>query len=81
MPSVVKIKPGDVFGKLVVLARAKREEGMSKKRSWWLLECECGEYHVANSDNLKRGAVTSCGCHKRAVNAEQMRRINRKKGL
>lgn len=77
MPSPVKIKPGDRFGQLVVVSRVPAEEGMTKKSSWWLLDCDCGEPHVANADNLKRGKVRSCGCLRRAMARESMLMLRR----
>lgn len=31
----------------------------------WMCYCECGNYHVVNSNNLQReGGIKSCGCSK-----------------
>lgn len=48
---------GQVFGKLVAL-----EETRKNDRGAWICQCSCGRKHVAQTSELKRGKVQSCGC-------------------
>lgn len=49
---------GKRFGKLIIIERAPN----IGKWTAWLCKCDCGNYIVAKSANLKRNAVLSCGC-------------------
>jgi hypothetical protein len=48
---------GKRFGKLVVI-----EKVSLFGRSRWKLQCDCGGFTEASSNNLKRGKHKSCGC-------------------
>ena len=52
---------GLVFGRLTVLSRAPN----NGKQPAWHCQCVCGNTTVANGENLRRGATTSCGCKRR----------------
>lgn len=49
------------FGKLTVLYRVE----YSKKGSYWLCQCECGNKTVVSASHLISNHTTSCGCQKR----------------
>lgn len=50
---------GQKFGKLLVV----KETNIRKNRSvCYLCKCDCGNYKIVNSSNLKRGSTKSCGC-------------------
>ncbi len=51
---------GQVFGKLLVLERAKNKG----RNICWKCRCECGNEVVVAGNNLRRGSVTTCGCLK-----------------
>lgn len=51
------------FGRLVVIRRAENRG----RHTMWECVCDCGNYHIAISDNLTRGKTKSCGC----LNSEQ----------
>lgn len=54
---------GRRFGRLTVMWPAARVKVRAKStRIAWLNACDCGAYHVANSDDLLTGHVQSCGC-------------------
>lgn len=53
---------GERFGMLYVV---KREGRNSSKHTTWKCLCDCGNYTVATSGNLKYGHTKSCGCLKR----------------
>jgi len=59
---------GERFGRLTVLGLSSKKAG---RKSYWVCQCDCGEKHLARSDSLKCGLVTSCGCKK-----EEQNRIN-----
>lgn len=53
---------GEKFGRLTVVSHIGVR---GRRRHFWRCECECGAFHEAASDNLKKGRVTSCGgCYK-----------------
>lgn len=54
---------GHVYGQLTVIKR----EGTRGESALWLCRCACGAEKVTTSNNLRRGAITSCGCLRRAV--------------
>lgn len=49
---------GRRFGRLVAIQRTTHP----RKRTPWLLECDCGNTVVAALDNLRSGYTKSCGC-------------------
>lgn len=50
---------GRTFGRLVVI---ERSGGPSKKHTYWLCGCECGNLCIVASAHLKSGHTKSCGC-------------------
>ena len=48
------------FGKLTVIKKAKNKG----KYTQWLCQCECGNYKIARTLDLRRGHTKSCGCLK-----------------
>ena len=48
---------GKVFGKLTAVKYIP-----GKPRSKWRCQCECGGVHLAETADLNRGYVKSCGC-------------------
>ena len=53
---------GKKFGKLIIL-KTEKSRGKSTAQ-FWLCKCDCGKNHVASSQHLRLGFVTSCGCLK-----------------
>jgi hypothetical protein len=55
---------GQRFGRLKILGYKGRE----RRHSWWLCECDCGNEHVASTNELTRSdlkrRLKSCGCTK-----------------
>ncbi len=59
---------GQKFGKLTVLSFAGITfSSRGRKVAHWRCLCSCGRERVANTPNLTRGDVVSCGCAKRGV--------------
>lgn len=50
---------GKKFNKLTAL---KKVNNLHSKKTRWLCKCDCGKLVEVNADNLKSGAVKSCGC-------------------
>ena len=50
------------FGKLKVLNESEPIKRNKKTEYCWLCLCDCGNFKVVTSKNLKRGNVKSCGC-------------------
>lgn len=61
---------GRKFGRLTVIEFAGTDKWLNKR---YKCECECGNNHTANGNNLKTGNVKSCGClHREKVIARSM---------
>jgi len=53
---------GQRFGRLIVV----EEIGISKHgRIIWKCQCDCGNEHIAISNNLRNGDTKSCGCYRK----------------
>ena len=55
---------GRRFGKLIVLERTSKPEYVNGFGVYWKCKCDCGNYHIAEGCNLRRGNILSCGCLK-----------------
>lgn len=47
------------FGRLIVIEKAGHSKG---NRLQWLCKCDCGNFKITTSSDLKSGKVRSCGC-------------------
>lgn len=70
---ILKIKPGDRFGRLIVAAIA----GSTRDGVQWDCVCVCGGRKRASATRLRSGYVRSCGCLSRDATATR----NTKHGL
>lgn len=52
---------GKAFGHLTVVGRGHKDP--AGKDTFWTVECTCGSRKDVSYRNLRRGFVTSCGCH------------------
>ena len=57
MPKRVDLT-GQQFGRLTVLEYA----GSIGRYGYWYCECDCGDWSLVNTSNLKSGNSQSCGC-------------------
>ena len=62
---MAKIKVGDIFGKLTVIEDSKQRT--KNGTIIWNCKCECGNITQANSADLNRGSVKSCGCYRKEL--------------
>lgn len=53
------------YGKLIVLN--EDIQGVS------FCKCDCGKYHFARTDDIKRGKIKSCGCYRVQVTGDRRR--------
>ena len=60
---------GQKFGRLTVLYPTSFREPSNKTIKWKCL-CDCGNYHIVNSNHLRTGATKSCGCSRRKKNEQ-----------
>ena len=51
---------GQKFGKLTVLNKTDPPKETKKKRTFWLCQCECGNYYVTHTTSLLSGKTTQC---------------------
>lgn len=61
MPKYIDLT-GEAYGNLKVLRKDK-----SKKRTYWICECNCGNKISVRQDNLKSGRIISCGCYHKNI--------------
>lgn len=62
---------GQKFGRLTVV----RYEGAAKNgNATWLCQCDCGQRTIVDGYRLRKGATTSCGCYRREVMREAIRK-------
>ena len=59
---------GNRYGKLTVVCRA---ENAPKGISRWECKCDCGKVVIVRGNNLRSGAVKSCGCLIKDKNANR----------
>lgn len=62
-------KPGERFGKLVILRRWTEKRLNSSKESICECQCDCGNKAIIKSKDLK-GGQQSCGCIRHRINKE-----------
>lgn len=60
---MIKLKKGDRFGSLTILAPAPPSSKYPNKRMW-RCKCDCGSEIDYPASYIVHGAVTSCGCMK-----------------
>lgn len=53
---------GQRFGRLTVIERAPSPEHVDNRGAYWRCKCDCGQYHSALGQNLRKGLTRSCGC-------------------
>lgn len=70
MSRAIKIKVGDVYGRLTVVERAA--ENAPNRKTRWRCICECGNEVTVISTSLthKTNPTTSCGCYNRERTSE-----------
>lgn len=69
---------GKKFGRLTVIERDyEKKSGGKTPRVYWKCSCECGNITVVQSDSLRSGYTTSCGCYGK----EQRLKVQTKHGL
>ena len=76
---VVKIFPGNVFGRLTVVESVKNEKDPSHQ--YFLCKCECGNTKIANGTSLLRGDLQSCGCLWKDRTKEYTSRVSKDSSL
>lgn len=65
---------GQKFGRLTVVDRVEKPEGLKGTQAYWLCKCDCGEESVVRGTNLVSGSTQSCGC----LNAEAVSKMKTK---
>lgn len=53
---------GQKFGRLTVVDRVEKPEGLKGRNSYWLCKCECGAKKVVVGRDLTSQHSRSCGC-------------------
>jgi len=61
--SALKNETGKRYGKLAVVQQLTSHNGCA----YWLCQCDCGKTTKATGYHLRRGAILSCGCHRKEV--------------
>lgn len=55
------------FGRLFVLEQIDCPPHIKKKQPYWRCKCDCGQYKIISTSQLKYGKTQSCGCLRREV--------------
>lgn len=63
---------GKKFGRLTVLKRAPRPEGVKGNDAYWLCQCDCGNTTIVMGKSLKNGKTKSCGCYRHDKNIRDL---------
>lgn len=63
---------GKVFGRLTVLKRGERPDGVKGGDAYWECECQCGAHVVVMGKSLKAGKTQSCGCYRHDRNVKDL---------
>ena len=66
MPKYIDMT-GARYGKLTVIMRADDAPSGQKR---WLCRCDCGKETIVHGQSLRSGHTVSCGCYRKAINAE-----------
>lgn len=65
---------GKKFGKLTVIEKGKgRYTSGGQYKTTWLCKCECGNVKEVDSQKLRKGHTTSCGCQLKSKLSEMFR--------
>ncbi len=73
IPSRVKDRSGQIYGRLTVLSFA----GCKYGEAFWLCRCDCGFDTLVLGSSLQTGHTKSCGCKRRECGAT----INKRHGM
>ena len=68
---------GQRFGRLAVISLDHK----TKKKSYWLCECDCGTQKVVASTDMKSGASASCGCLASEITSRRIKTMKGPTGL
>ncbi|AOY60557.1 hypothetical protein B2D07_18975 [Desulfococcus multivorans] len=63
--AALKDLTGQTFGRLTVIARAEKPDGLKDTSAYWKCKCLCGNEVVVRGRNLRRGNTSSCGCYQK----------------
>lgn len=71
---------GKKFGRLTALYRTETVKG----RTYWVFQCECGNYHRGDAGEVTRtdrSGIKSCGCLTSELSRERIKTLNNKKRI
>lgn len=63
---------GKVFGRLTVIDRASKPQGVIGGDAYWVCRCECGKLVSVMGKSLKNGKTKSCGCYRHDKNVKDL---------
>lgn len=67
-----KVKIGDRFGRLTVIARYGTYRSGNSVRPVWLCKCDCGGRIAVIANSLQSGKTRSCGCLRAETSRENL---------
>lgn len=59
------MKENDKYGMLTLIKKVPRPENKTRKGTYWLCKCDCGQECIVHYADLYSGDTKSCGCLKR----------------
>lgn len=63
---------GKVFGRLTVIDRVSKPQGIKGGDAYWVCRCECGNLVSVMGKSLKNGKTKSCGCYRHDKNVKDL---------
>lgn len=60
--NILRISPGDEFGRLTVVRRDTTVTPGHGKSIFWLCKCTCNNVKTISGQSLAQGGTKSCGC-------------------
>ena len=70
------VKPGDVFGRLVVVKELPSQRSGNQSRRMVLCRCSCGKEKEIRLSHLYNHKIVSCGCYAREVKSLTHKKYN-----
>ena len=71
----IKDLTGQKFGRLTVVGLADT----NTRKTFWVCQCDCGNFKTVRSDSLQNGRIKSCGCLKLEQDKKNLNSTSAKK--
>jgi hypothetical protein len=76
VPLSVQNLIGKKFDRLTVIGYGHVKRVKNGTKHYWFVECDCGEIKEMRGDQIKGKNIISCGCYKREIARETLKRVS-----